>query len=124
MTVRGIRGAITVSENEEQAILTATQELFEQICEQNQLVPEDVVSLLITVTQDLDATFPARAIRSVPKYQYVPMMCANEIAVPDGLKKCIRMLLHVNTEQPSDQIKHLFLRDAVILRPDLVDDNK
>lgn len=119
MNVRGIRGAITVSANEEQEILSATKELFLQICEQNQLAPDDIASIFITVTQDLNATFPAKVIREMPRFQYVPIMCANEIDVPGGLAYCIRLLLHVNTSRSPREIKHLFLRDAVVLRPDL-----
>lgn len=124
MRVRGIRGAITVSANEENEILSATKELFSQICEENQLQADDVASILITVTQDLNATFPAKAIRTLPNWALVPILCANEMDVPDGLKRCIRLLIHVNTDRSQDEIRHVFLREAVSLRPDLVDGRK
>lgn len=124
MRVRGIRGAITVSANDENEILSATKELFLQICEENQLQVDDVASILITVTQDLNAAFPAKAIRTLPNWALVPILCANEMDVPDGLKRCIRLLIHVNTDRSQDEIRHVFLREAVSLRPDLVDGRK
>lgn len=120
MKVRGIRGAITVSKNDEEEILAATKELFLQICQENHLQAEDVASIFITVTQDLNATFPAKAIRSQPNWALVPVMCAVEVDVPGGLEKCIRLLIHVNTDLPQDQIRHVFLRKAIDLRPDLM----
>jgi chorismate mutase len=123
MKVRGIRGAITVSKNEEEEILAATEELFLQICKENQLQPDDVASIFITMTKDLNATFPAKAIRSRPDWELVPIMCAVEVDVPGALEKCIRFLVHVNTDQSQDQIRHVFLREAVGLRPDLVNRN-
>lgn len=124
MRVRGIRGATTVEVNEETEILTVTKELFIQICEKNDLKSDDIASIFITVTQDLDATFPAKAIRTLPAWEYVPIICANEIAVPDGLPKCIRMLIHVNTDRSSEEINHVFMKKAVSLRPDLVNKRK
>lgn len=124
MKVRGIRGAITVSENDETQMLAATRKLLLEICQQNQIEPDDVASIFITVTKDLNATFPAKAIRMIPGWAYVPMICANEIDVPNGLEKCIRILMHVNTNQPPEQIHHVFLGEAVSLRPDLVDGRK
>lgn len=122
MKVRGIRGAITVTVNEENEILAATRELFEQICQENQIDPDDIASILITVTPDLNATFPAKAIRTLPNFEYVPVLCANEILVPGGLPKCIRFLCHVNTNRSAQEIRHVYLRDAVSLRPDLAQD--
>ncbi len=124
MKIRGIRGAITVSANEEEQILSATKELFMQICEKNQLKSEDVASIFITVTQDLNAAFPAKAIRTLPNWALVPILCANEMDVPGGLEKCIRLLIHVNTDLPQDQIQHVFLKEAVELRPDLMNGRK
>lgn len=124
MKVRGIRGAITVSTNEEEQILRSTKELFLAICEKNHLQPDDVASIFITVTQDLNAAFPAKAIRTIPNWALVPVICANEMDVPSGLKKCIRLLIHVNTDLSQDQIQHVFLNEAVYLRPDLVNGRK
>ncbi|WP_067935832.1 chorismate mutase [Alicyclobacillus kakegawensis] len=118
-TVRGIRGAITVAEDSAEAILTATHELMAEITKRNALVPEDVVSVLLTMTPDLTACFPARAVRSLPGWQWVPLMCASEVAVAGGLERCIRVLVHVNTERTQAEMEHVYLGAAVQLRPDL-----
>ena len=120
MSVRGIRGATTVAENETEIILQATRELLEAIVKENaDMKPEDIGSAIFTVTDDLTATFPAQAARQMG-WNMVPMMCAREIPVPGSLPKAIRVLVHWNTETPQSQIKHVYLRDAVKLRPDLV----
>ena len=120
MSVRGIRGATTVAEDETEIILQATRELLEAIVKENaDMKPEDIGSAIFTVTDDLTATFPAQAARQMG-WNMVPMMCAREIPVPGSLPKAIRVLVHWNTETPQSQIKHVYLRDAVKLRPDLV----
>ena len=120
MPTRGIRGAITVAEDEAETILQATRELLEAIVKENaSMRPEDIGSAIFTVTEDLTATFPAQAARQMG-WSMVPMMCAREIPVPGSLPKAIRVLVHWNTETPQSQIKHVYLRDAVKLRPDLV----
>ena len=120
MPTRGIRGAITVTEDEAETILQATRELLEAIVKENaSMRPEDIGSAIFTVTEDLTATFPAQAARQMG-WSMVPMMCAREIPVPGSLPKAIRVLVHWNTETPQSQIKHVYLRDAVKLRPDLV----
>ncbi|WP_139489165.1 chorismate mutase [Brevibacillus dissolubilis] len=119
MGVRGIRGAVTVTANTEQEIVTATKELIQEIVSRNDLVPEDIVSVLFTTTQDLNAVFPPKAAREWPEWAYVPLMCAQEIPVEGSLPMCIRLLLHVNTDKSQKEIEHVFLRDAVKLRPDL-----
>ena len=120
MTIRGIRGAITVSADEPDLILQATCELLETILEENEgMQPEDVASAIFTVTDDLVSTFPAQAARQMG-WELVPMLCGREIPVPDSLPRVIRVLVHWNTELPQSEIKHVYLRDAVKLRPDLV----
>ncbi len=120
MSVRGIRGATTVAENETEIILQATRELLEAIMKENPgFKPEDVGSAIFTVTEDLTATFPAQAARQMG-WSMVPMMCAREIPVPGSLPKAIRVLVHWNTDTPQVEVKHVYLRDAVKLRPDLV----
>jgi len=121
--VRGIRGAITVAENNSEEILQATGELTEQIIDQNQISAEQVAAIFITVTHDLDADFPAKAIRAISNWELVPLMCSNEMPVPGSLEKCIRIMMLVNTDQPIDGIRHVFLREAKRLRPDLVSRN-
>ena len=119
MTIRGIRGAITVNADEPDLILEATRELLEAILDSNPgMNPADVGSALFTVTEDLTSTFPAQAARQMG-WGLVPMMCAREIPVPGSLRKVIRVLVHWNTETPQHEITHVYLRDAVSLRPDL-----
>ncbi|KGA99141.1 chorismate mutase [Alkalihalobacillus alcalophilus ATCC 27647 = CGMCC 1.3604] len=118
--VRGIRGATTVKEDVEEIVLDATEELLALMIEKNEIQPEDVAQVLITVTEDLIATFPAKALRRFEGFDYVPVMCAREIAVPGSLENCIRIMMTVNTDVAQDQITHIYLNDAVKLRPDLV----
>ncbi|WNF38034.1 chorismate mutase [Bacillaceae bacterium IKA-2] len=117
--VRGIRGAITVTNNEEKEILTATEQLLKEVIEKNQIDPNLVAHVIITVTEDIDAMFPAKALRSFPAWRYVPVMCSREIPVPNSLPKCIRLMLTVNTDVAQNEINHIYLREAVHLRPDL-----
>ncbi|HAX68393.1 MAG TPA: chorismate mutase [Anaerolineae bacterium] len=120
MPTRGIRGATTVAEDDPDQILQATRELLEAIMQENaRFAPEDVGSAIFTVTDDLASTFPAQAARQMG-WGLVPMMCAREIPVPGSLPKVIRVLVHWNTDTPQSQIRHVYLRDAVKLRPDLV----
>ena len=120
MPTRGIRGATTVAQDDPDLILQATRDLLETIMNENAgFTPEDVGSAIFTVTDDLFSTFPAQAARQMG-WSMVPMMCAREIPVPGSLARVIRVLVHWNTETPQSQIKHVYLRDAVKLRPDLV----
>src|SRR5712692_7358948 len=109
MYCRGIRGATTVEHNEREEILAATGELLELMIRQNDLHSEDVASAIFTVTEDLDAEFPALAARQLG-WTEVPLMCAREIPVPNGLGKCIRVLLHVNTTRSASAIQHVYIR--------------
>ncbi|MGQ9825303.1 MAG: chorismate mutase [Desulfotomaculales bacterium] len=118
--LRGIRGATTVSENDAAQILEATKELLLAITRENSLAAEDIASAIFTVTPDLNAEFPATAARALPEWKYVPLLCATEISVPGGLKKCIRVLVHVNTELSQREVKHVYLREARQLRTDLL----
>ncbi|MHB8074905.1 chorismate mutase [Desulfosporosinus fructosivorans] len=117
--VRGIRGATTVDHNDATEIREATQELLQMILSENALCTEDLVSAIFTVTPDLDADFPASSARQIG-WELVPLLCATEIPVPSGLSRCIRVLLHVNTTSCQSEIRHVFLRNAMALRKDLV----
>lgn len=120
MTVkmRGVRGATTVDVNTTDAILEATEEVLVTMIENNQIVEEDVASVLFTTTPDLTACFPAKAARNLG-WRQAALMGFQEIDVPNGLKMCIRVLIHWNTEKEIGEIKHVFLRGARALRPDL-----
>ena len=118
MVVRGIRGAITVAENTVEEVQEATLTLLQEMIKQNNLQEEHVASAFFTVTEDINADFPAYAARKMG-WHYVPMLCTREIAVPGSLEKTIRVLLHVNTTKSQQEIRHIYLREAVKLRPDI-----
>ncbi len=113
---RGIRGATTVKYNDREEILAATTELLQLLIEKNDLHPDNIASAIFTVTDDLDAEFPAVAARSLG-WTETALMCAREIPVPDSLRKCIRVLIHVNTTRSTAEIQHVYLREAISLRP-------
>jgi chorismate mutase len=113
----GIRGATTAEENTAEAILAATRELLELIVEANELKVEDVASAIFTTTPDLTAAFPARAVREMGWHD-VALLDAQEIPVPGSLARCIRVLIHWNTEKSAAEIRHVYLRGARTLRPD------
>lgn len=117
---RGIRGATTVEENNPRDILEATRELLGKIIEENQIATEDIAAAFFTVTNDLNAEFPASAAREFLGWTHVPMLCANEIDVPGRLGKCIRVMLLINTDKSQQDLKHIYLRGATVLRKDLL----
>jgi chorismate mutase len=119
-TVRGVRGATTSDENSREAILQATRQLLALMIRQNGIDPRDVASAIFSVTVDLNAEFPALAARQLG-WLDVPLLCTNEIDVPGSLRRCVRVLVHWNTDRPQAEIKHVYLRGAVQLRPDLSD---
>ena len=119
MSVRAVRGAITVEENREQDIYSSTEELLNEILKANNIEIHDIISIFFTVTRDLTAAFPATAARKMG-LSLVPLMCANEIEVSGSLKKCIRIMMHFNTSKGLDEIVHVYLKGAKILRQDLV----
>jgi chorismate mutase len=121
---RGIRGATTVANNEENEILEATSQLLDEIVSYNEIQPEDISNIWITVTHDLDAAFPAKVIRQLDGWDMVPLMCGLEIPVAGSLPKCIRLLVQVNTHKSQREIKHVYLNGAQALRPDLASEGK
>jgi chorismate mutase len=119
MPTRGLRGAITIGSDSREDILTSTTELLEEILRLNpSLKTEDIASALFTVTDDIASAYPALAARQMG-WELVPMTCAREIPVVGSLPLCIRVLIHWNTDLPQSAVKHIYLRDAVKLRPDL-----
>jgi chorismate mutase len=117
--IRGIRGATTVEHNEELEITQATEELLREMIKANDVKAGDVASVLISATEDLTAAFPAKALRNIEGWTYVPVMCMREIPVPNSLPRCIRVMMTVNTEKAQNEIHHVYLREAIQLRPDL-----
>ncbi len=119
MPVRGLRGAISVSENTSEQIVAATRELLTELLRANGISSyEDICSAIFTTTPDLTAAFPAEAARALGM-NLVPLLCASEIAVPHGMPKIIRILLHVNTERTQREMVHVYLGEAKKLRPDV-----
>jgi chorismate mutase len=117
MKLRALRGAITVEENEADAILSATEELVRELMERNSLEAEQMVSCIFTCTDDLDAEFPAVAARRLG-LSSVPLLCTREIRVPGALPRVIRLLLHCYAD-PASEPRHVYLREAESLRRDL-----
>ena len=115
--LRGLRGATTATANTSQAILEATEELLSALQEANGFAPEDVESAIFTSSPDLTAEYPARAARRLG-WTDVPLLGTAEVAVPTGLQRCIRVLLHFYTTKSQRSLKHMYLREASKLRPD------
>ena len=118
MKIRGVRGAITTKENSKKEIFAATRVLMDTIISSNHIDQEDVAAIFFTSTKDLDAAYPAEAVREMG-WTIVPLLCYQELAVAGSLKKCIRALILWNTNITSDQIRHIYLEQASQLRPDL-----
>jgi chorismate mutase len=118
MSLRAIRGAITVSRDTPPDIYAATQELLREIVARNTVAVTDIISVIFTVTPDLTSAFPAMAAREIG-WTDVPLLCTMEIPVPGALGHCIRVLLHAESDRPRSAIEHVYLGDAVVLRPDL-----
>jgi len=113
--LRGIRGAITAKKNSKTEILSATIRLLAEMIRSNKVKAEDIASIIFSATQDLNAEFPARAARQIG-LNWIPLLCAVEIKVPKSLKKCVRILMLVNTKKKPEEIKHVYLDGAKSLR--------
>jgi chorismate mutase len=118
VAVRAVRGAIQVDLDDREEILAATTELLGQVLERNGLSPDDLISVIFTVTPDLRSEFPAYAARQMGITD-VPLLCAREIDVPGAMPRVLRLLAHVDTELARSQVRHVYLRGAAGLRTDL-----
>ena len=118
--IRGIRGATTVTENTETQILTNTKALVEDMVAKNNITAETISHVFISVTKEINAAFPAKSLRQIPDWTYVPVMCMTEIDVPNSLSHCIRVMMAVNTTTKQDKIQHVFHNKAIKLRLDLI----
>ncbi|GGA25672.1 chorismate mutase [Psychrobacillus lasiicapitis] len=118
--IRGVRGATTVTADSNEEVLLETSRLVQEMAKANDVQPEDIASVIISTTTDITSAFPARAVRSLEGWTYVPVMCTHEMDVPNSLEKCVRLLMHINTEKNQQDIEHIYLNNAVTLRPDLV----
>ncbi|MEN6495039.1 MAG: chorismate mutase [Thermoguttaceae bacterium] len=117
MPCRGVRGATTTDDNSSEAILKATREMLALVIRQNGIQPEDVAAAIFTITDDLDAEFPALAARQLGWID-VALLCGYEVSVPGSLRRCVRVLIMWNTEKAADEIVHIYIKDAARLRPD------
>jgi chorismate mutase len=113
-----VRGATTVEHNDREEILEATRQMLALMIRLNGIDPADVASAVFTTTPDLTAEFPALAARQLG-WLDVPLLCGHEISVPGSLGKCVRVLVHWNTNKRQSEIAHVYLRAAASLRPDL-----
>ena len=118
MQCRGIRGATTVEVNTRDDILMETRRLLALMIRRNGIEQTEVASAIFSLTPDLNAEFPALAARQLG-WLDVPLLCTHEVAVPGSLPMCVRILIHWNTDTPQAEIHHVYVRDAVQLRPDL-----
>lgn len=114
---RGVRGATTVEGTNRELILTATAELLERMVQANGIEPEDVASAIFTTSPDLTAEYPALAARLMG-WRDVALLCGHEMAVPGGLERCVRILLHWNTMRSASEVEHVYIHGAANLRPD------
>lgn len=124
MMMRGIRGAITVSADHPDEILKETKKLVLEMAKENDVEPDQVASVVISTTTDISSAFPAKAVRTIDDWNYVPVMCTHEMDVPGSMPLCIRVMMHANTEKSQQEINHIYMNEAVKLRPDLIKDSK
>lgn len=118
MSVRAIRGAITVSKNDEGLILEKTKKLVLRIIKENDIDACDIINIIFSTTSDLNKVYPAKAVRELG-FVNIPLMCFNEAFVEGSLKKCIRVLIQINTNKRNNEIKHVYIGGAMVLRSDL-----
>ena len=116
--VRGVRGAITVESNTAEAIRSAAHRLLTTIMDRNGIELEQIASVVFSVTKDIDAESPAYGVRQMGLVD-VPLFSLQEMEVPGSLARCVRVLVHINTDKSQDEIRHVYLDGAVVLRPDI-----
>ena len=116
MKCRGIRGAITVSNNDRENIMTATKRLLKEILRAYEIQFDDIAAIFFTTTPDLNAEFPAAAVRELGWPQHIPLLCGHEMDVPGSLPHCLRILMLVNTEKKAEEISHIYLEGAKKLK--------
>ena len=118
LAVRALRGATTVEEDTPDQVTARVQELLSEVMVRNDLKEDDLISAIFTATADVVSMFPATAARGIG-FGAVPLLCASEIPVPGAMPRCIRVLLHVHTTRSRDELRHVYLHGAQVLRDDL-----
>lgn len=116
MRCRGIRGAITVPDNDREDIMTATKRLLKEILQANEIETDDIAAIFFSTTPDLNAEFPAAATRELGWPQHIALLCGHEMNVPGGLPHCLRILMLINTEKKAEEIAHIYLGEAKKLK--------
>ena len=119
MYQRGIRGAITVENDSVEFVEKATVRMFAEIMAKNDIKAEDISHVIFTMTSDLKCAYPAKFVRQHFDIKNVPLMCMAELDIENSLEKCIRVLLVINTQKSQEEINHVYLEGASVLRPDL-----
>ena len=117
--LRGVRGATTVDKNEIDDIRNSVIEMVNEILVQNNIETDTIACAEFTMTKDLNCAYPAKFAREISGFEKVPLMCYQELDIDNSLQKCIRVLILFNTDKTQDEIKHIYLRNAKALRPDL-----
>ncbi len=120
MVTRAIRGAITVDDNNADLLKSATVELLSEILKINDVNMDDISHVIFSLTSDIDCAFPAKFAREELRFDSVPMECIQELNVKGMLEKCLRVLMVINTEKTQSEIKHIYLKGAKVLRPDII----
>lgn len=117
--MQGIRGAITVENDAKEEIITAVQKMLKAILAENDITSEDIGAAIFSATDDIKSVFPAFAARQLPGWNLVPLFDAQQLYIENSIRKCIRVLLLVNTDKTQKEIKHIYLGRAAALRPDI-----
>lgn len=118
--MQGIRGAITVDNDQKEEVIKAVQKLVTLMVSENEISTEDIGAAIFSATDDIKSVFPAYAARLLANWEFVPLFDAQQLYIENSLKKCIRVLLLVNTDKTQKQIHHIYLGGASVLRPDIV----
>ena len=116
--VHALRGATTLEVDEKEHLLERVEQLLDQMISRNDLAHDDLISILFTATPDIHSVFPAVAARNMGMGD-VPLICAQELEIEGAMPRCVRIMMHVNTERPRGELRHVYLEDARSLRDDL-----
>ena len=119
MNIVSVRGAITADNNTTEDITNASNELFDEILKRNNINTDDIINIIFSLTKDLNAIYPAKAIRENFNIADTPLFCVQEADIHNSLEKCIRIMLTVKSDLTKKEVKHVYLKGAANLRPDL-----
>ena len=120
MYQRGIRGAITIDSNTQDAVRTSVVSLISEIKNRNNFENKDISHVIFTLTDDINCIYPAKIAREEFKdWAEVPMVCMNEMKIQNSITKCLRILIVINTNLAQSDINHVYLKGAQVLRKDI-----